>query len=112
MDPQGRVLLEQTGLALQDAKGRQLADVEPSTGVYVGVMHMEFIQHLAGKLLGIAYCCICRPCTELLSLCMHEKLHPVQEQVELTSSFCVQGWGCRWGPMCPQATAWTSWQGA
>ena len=51
MDPQGRLLLEQTGLALQDARGRQGVDTEPSTGVYVGVMHMEFIQHLAGELL-------------------------------------------------------------
>ena len=48
MDPQGRVLLEQTGLALQDAKGRLGVDTPTGTGVYVGVMHMEFIQHLAG----------------------------------------------------------------
>ena len=49
MDPQGRLLLEQTGLALLDAKGRQGQDTEAATGVYVGVMHMEFIQHLAGE---------------------------------------------------------------
>ena len=48
MDPQGRVLLEQSGLALQDAQGRSGLATEPATGVYVGVMHMEFIQHLAG----------------------------------------------------------------
>ena len=48
MDPQGRLLLEQTGLALLDAKARQGQDTEAATGVYVGVMHMEFIQHLAG----------------------------------------------------------------
>ena len=56
MDPQGRLLLEQTGLALQDAKGRQGTDTEPATGVYVGVMHMEFIQHLAGEPLPLSPC--------------------------------------------------------
>ena len=54
MDPQGRLLLEQTGLALMDAAGRQQAETEPATGVYVGVMHMEFIQHLAGTISGSA----------------------------------------------------------
>lgn len=48
MDPQGRVLLEQTGLALAHADVYTQAPTDPTTGVYVGVMHMEFIQHLAG----------------------------------------------------------------
>ena len=53
MDPQGQVLLEQTALALTDASSHKLPSSpqeppDPTMGVYVGVMHMEFIQHLAG----------------------------------------------------------------
>lgn len=48
MDPQGRVLLEQTGLALADAGARLGEPVDAKTGVYVGVMHMEYIQLLTG----------------------------------------------------------------
>ena len=48
MDPQGRVLLEQAGLALGDAGARLGAPVGAATGVYVGVMHMEYIQLLTG----------------------------------------------------------------
>ena len=44
MDPQSRILLEQTSLALS-AAGSQPAS---NTGVYVGVMHMEYIQHITG----------------------------------------------------------------
>ncbi len=43
MDPQGRLLLEQTGLALGDARARAAAPVPPGAGVYVGVMHMEYM---------------------------------------------------------------------
>jgi acyl transferase domain-containing protein len=48
MDPQGRVLLEQSGLALADAASRSNQPTQPATGVYVGVMHMEYIQYMAG----------------------------------------------------------------
>jgi len=48
MDPQGRLLLEQTGLALGDAWARAAAPVPPGAGVYVGVMHMEYIQFMDG----------------------------------------------------------------
>lgn len=47
MDPQGRVLLEQAHLALTDAAGRLGRRVGHDTGVYVGVMHIEFVQYLA-----------------------------------------------------------------
>ena len=50
MDPQGRILLEQTNLALADARGRLGAAVGAQTGVYVGVMHMEYIQYMTGAL--------------------------------------------------------------
>lgn len=53
MDPQGRHLLEQTHLALMDASGRIGHHPGPDTGVYVGVMHMEFIQYLASNGLKI-----------------------------------------------------------
>ena len=49
MDPQGRMLLEQHHLALQDAQRCSGAPSPLDTGVYVGVMHMEFIQYLAGN---------------------------------------------------------------
>lgn len=49
MDPQGRILLEQTGLALADASTEKLfSSFEPAMGVYVGVMHMEYIQFMSG----------------------------------------------------------------
>ena len=48
MDPQGRLLLEQAGLALGDAGGRQGLPVATAAGVYVGVMHMEYIQFMNG----------------------------------------------------------------
>lgn len=49
MDPQGRLLLEQCGLALADVAGRLGEPVAPDAGVYVGVMHMEYIQYITGK---------------------------------------------------------------
>jgi len=50
MDPQGRILLEQTHLALQNAEfGSSETAIPTDTGVYVGVMHMEYIQYLAGN---------------------------------------------------------------
>ena len=45
MDPQARILLEQTSLALDAAVCQPTAH----TGVYVGVMHMEYIQHITGR---------------------------------------------------------------
>lgn len=49
MDPQGRILLEQTGLALADSNDDRLfSSAEAATGLYVGVMHMEFIQFMSG----------------------------------------------------------------
>ena len=48
MDPQGRILLEQTGSALADANGLSDTAMDTSTGTYVGVMHMEYIQHISG----------------------------------------------------------------
>ena len=54
MDPQGRVLLEQSALALADAGGQPGRSwSEASTGVYVGVMHMEYIQFMTSALLLI-----------------------------------------------------------
>ena len=50
MDPQGRILLEQCGLALADAEpARLMGASELATGVYVGVMHMEYIQYMNGE---------------------------------------------------------------
>lgn len=46
MDPQSRVLLEQTGAALADANSTAAAATGAATGVYVGVMHMEYIQYM------------------------------------------------------------------
>jgi acyl transferase domain-containing protein len=48
MDPQGRVLLEQSCLALTDAEVRLEEPAGAETGVYVGVMHMEYIQYMTG----------------------------------------------------------------
>ena len=49
MDPQGRLLLEQSAMALRDANLRLEQDMDANTGVYVGVMHMEFIQYMNGE---------------------------------------------------------------
>ena len=49
MDPQGRILLEQTHLALKDAEITTSTPCPTDTGVYVGVMHIEFIQYLAAN---------------------------------------------------------------
>ena len=48
MDPQGRILLEQCSLALRDAEACIQHSVDQQTGVYVGVMHMEYIQYMTG----------------------------------------------------------------
>jgi Beta-ketoacyl synthase, N-terminal domain len=48
MDPQGRVLLETTAAALADAAAGATGRVPAATGVYVGVMHMEYIQYMTG----------------------------------------------------------------
>ena len=48
MDPQGRILLEQSRLALTDAEIRVEEPVGAEMGVYVGVMHMEYIQYMTG----------------------------------------------------------------
>ncbi len=53
MDPQGRLLLEQSALGLRDANLRLQRDMDANTGVYVGVMHMEFIQYMNGKLVDL-----------------------------------------------------------
>ena len=49
MDPQGRILLEQCSLALRDAEARSEHLAGRETGVYVGVMHMEYIQYMTGE---------------------------------------------------------------
>lgn len=49
MDPQSRFLLEQTSSALADAAGSTAGPAPPNSGVYVGVMHIEFIQYLSGE---------------------------------------------------------------
>lgn len=49
MDPQGRMLLEQTHLAFKNAEFSSKSAIPTDTGVYVGVMHMEYIQYLAGN---------------------------------------------------------------
>ena len=50
MDPQGRLLLEQTGLVIADSEpDRLFSGSEAATGVYVGVMHMEYIQFMTSK---------------------------------------------------------------
>lgn len=48
MDPQGRVLLEESGMALAHCAAQSGQPMEAATGVYVGVMHMEYIQYMAG----------------------------------------------------------------
>lgn len=59
MDPQGRLLLEQSALSLRDASLRLEQDLDPKTGVYVGVMHMEFIQYMNGERLHLPACATC-----------------------------------------------------
>ena len=44
MDPQNRILLEQTFLALQDAQPATGPLADTKTGVYVGCMYQEFTQ--------------------------------------------------------------------
>lgn len=47
MDPQSRILLEQTRQAMVNGTQQTGAPIPVHTGVYVGVMHMEFLQYLA-----------------------------------------------------------------
>lgn len=49
MDPQSRFLLEQTSSALADAAGSIAGPAPANSGVYVGVMHIEFIQYLSSE---------------------------------------------------------------
>lgn len=63
MDPQGRLLLEQSSLALADAGGRLSEPVSAETGIYVGVMHMEYIQLMTGL-----YPSLCRPTVQTILL--------------------------------------------
>lgn len=50
MDPQGRLLLEQSGLALASSEAeKSFSSAEQVVGVYIGVMHMEYIQFMSGK---------------------------------------------------------------
>ena len=44
MDPQNRILLEQTHLALTDARASLGSLADTRTGVYVGCMYQEFTQ--------------------------------------------------------------------
>ena len=54
MDPQGRILLEQCGLTLASAENEKLlSSTELAVGVYIGVMHMEYIQFMSGNASGI-----------------------------------------------------------
>ncbi|KFM27283.1 Erythronolide synthase, modules 1 and 2 [Auxenochlorella protothecoides] len=53
MDPQARILLEQTQEGLSQAAGRSAASLSLNCGVYVGVMHMEFLATLASAGLGV-----------------------------------------------------------
>lgn len=49
MDPQGRLLLEQSGLALASSEAEySFSSAEQAMGVYIGVMHMEYIQFMSG----------------------------------------------------------------
>lgn len=54
MDPQSRILLEQTHQAMLDNNQRMGSPVPAHTGVYVGVMHMEFLQYLSSLGLPIS----------------------------------------------------------
>lgn len=68
MDPQGRILLEQCGLALADCTADRLfSSTEPATGVYIGVMHMEYIQFMSGET-EQAICIVVVPDTSLDTL--------------------------------------------
>lgn len=44
MDPQNRVLLEQSALALEDASASVGSLADSKTGVYVGCMYQEYTQ--------------------------------------------------------------------
>lgn len=44
MDPQSRILLEQSWMALSDAQAVLGSLVDTQTGVYVGCMYQEFTQ--------------------------------------------------------------------
>lgn len=44
MDPQNRILLEQSALALEDASASVGSFADSKTGVYVGCMYQEYTQ--------------------------------------------------------------------
>ena len=73
MDPQGRVLLETTAGALADAAAGATGPAPAATGVYVGVMHMEYIQYMTGA------CAFCHPLptTFLSSPCICTSTQPL-----------------------------------
>ena len=89
MDPQGRVLLEQAGLALADAGARLGEPVGARTGVYVGVMHMEYIQLLTGA----ASHCGSTPCPTIFPL--PSSLFTIEARrtnTEYTDSYMALAW--------------------
>ena len=49
MDPQVRILLEQHYCALQKAHDGSWMSLSSDTGIFVGVMHMEYIQYLRAR---------------------------------------------------------------
>ncbi|PSC74792.1 Polyketide synthase [Micractinium conductrix] len=53
MDPQCRVLLEHTHLSLADASSRSRQPMPLDSGVYVGVMQMEFLQYCSNAGLAV-----------------------------------------------------------
>jgi hypothetical protein len=84
MDPQGRILLEQTNLALADAGGRLGAAVGAQTGVYVGVMHMEYIQYMTGAQQNVSSphaSCPRHACHAILSSTSMQASHSLQKTV-------------------------------
>lgn len=59
LDPQARILLEQTAQAFKSADGTFQRAWDAATGVYVGCMYTEYLHSVLGPLVKPASACPC-----------------------------------------------------
>lgn len=110
MDPQGRVLLETTAGALADTAAGATGPAPAATGVYVGVMHMEYIQYMTGAFLAsISSMRSCNDSQAALRTDCFARFSLHRWCPMPLNLAHLQDWASRWGQRCRPATAWTSW---
>ena len=95
LDPQARILLEQTGQAFAQADQAFPRAWDAATGVYVGCMYTEYLEGVLGPLVRLAAC--------LLLVCRRWDSAwkpPDQGMAGHSSTFAPQLWVQIWQPAC------------